>query len=216
MNHSIGSRHLLATGLAMLAGFVDATGFLTAQQFFVSFMSGNTTRFAVNLVIDREAATMPALLIGGFLIGVVGGALVADRAGTRSRSVILGICTVLLLCAAVAQTGQNTIGFLTGSVLAMGAINNTFRRNGEVTIGVTYMTGALVRFGQGFAAFLQGKPREGWLLHLALWAGLVCGAVGGAAAYVWSRSLSAWVAVAMAACLTAGALWMEQRRQSVT
>jgi uncharacterized membrane protein YoaK (UPF0700 family) len=36
-------------------------------------------------------------------------------------------------------------------VLAMGALNNTFLRGGEVSVGLTYMTGALVKIGQGIA-----------------------------------------------------------------
>ena len=65
-------------------------------------------------------------------------------------------------------------------VLAMGAINNTFQRGGEVTVGLTYMTGALVRLGQGFALWLAGKAEPGWPAWGALWAGLLCGAVLGA------------------------------------
>jgi uncharacterized membrane protein YoaK (UPF0700 family) len=65
-------------------------------------------------------------------------------------------------------------------VLAMGAINNTFQRGGEVTVGLTYMTGALVRLGQGFALWLFGKAEPGWAAWGGLWAGLLCGTVLGA------------------------------------
>ncbi|MGN6691323.1 MAG: DUF1275 family protein, partial [Sphingopyxis sp.] len=37
----------LAVGVAILAGFVDATGFVESGGFFVSFMTGNSTRLAV-------------------------------------------------------------------------------------------------------------------------------------------------------------------------
>ena len=204
-------RQLLAAGLATLAGFADATGFLAAKSYFVSFMSGNTTRLAVDIVTDRKAAMLPALLIVGFVAGVTGGALLADRAGTRCKSAVLGAAAALLVLAAMLQMGQRTVGFLACTVVSMGVINNSFRRNGEVTIGVTYMTGALVRFGQGLAAFLQGNARTGWLGNLALWAGLVCGAVAGTAAFLHSQALSAWIAAGWAICLAASAVLIERR-----
>ena len=49
-------RRMLAIGLAGLAGFVDATGFLSAGGYFTSFMSGNTTRFGVDLATDPQMA----------------------------------------------------------------------------------------------------------------------------------------------------------------
>jgi len=53
-----------AVALAALAGFVDALGFLGLGGFFVSFMSGNTTRFGVAVGSDWLADAMR----GGLLI----------------------------------------------------------------------------------------------------------------------------------------------------
>jgi len=39
----------LAIGLALLAGFIDALGYFSLGGVFVSFMSGNSTRFAVDV-----------------------------------------------------------------------------------------------------------------------------------------------------------------------
>ncbi len=41
----------LAIGLSMLAGYVDAIGFIQLGGFFVSFMSGNSTRLGVGGLI---------------------------------------------------------------------------------------------------------------------------------------------------------------------
>lgn len=206
-------RRALAFGIAGLAGFVDATGFLAANGYFASFMSGNTTRLGVDLAQDSLTALTPALLIAGFVIGVTIGALLAERAGERRKSRVIGFAALLLLCAAAARAnGFDTI-FLGAAVLAMGALNNAFSREGEVIVGVTYMTGALVRFGQGLASFLRGKPRQGWLANAGLWGSLAIGALLGATAYLAAPQNSAWFAPAAAAVLFVAALAIERRNK---
>jgi uncharacterized membrane protein YoaK (UPF0700 family) len=143
-------------------------------------MSGNTTRLGVAFGTDPARALLPALLIGGFLCGVTAGALIALRAGRLRKPAVLVLVAALLLAGAGARAGGSESMMLFALVLAMGAINNTFQRGGEVTVGLTYMTGALVRLGQGFALWLTGKAEPGWAAWGALWAGLLCGAVLGA------------------------------------
>src|ERR1700748_3436736 len=53
----------LATGLAALAGFVDATGFIKLGGFFVSVMSGNNTRLAVGLARQSQPAVIACGLV---------------------------------------------------------------------------------------------------------------------------------------------------------
>jgi len=181
------AERLLAYGIAALAGYVDATGFLAADRYFVSFMSGNTTRLGVELAQGSTPAAIAAGLIAGFTLGVTLGAVVAEHTRRHRQSTVLGLCTVLLLLAAVGHALGSTALFLGGSVLAMGAINNVFRRDGGVALGVTYMTGALVRMGEGLAALLTGqKGRKGALPSLILWSSLAAGGLGGALA---SRAL---------------------------
>lgn len=202
-------RRRLAVAIATLAGFVDATGYLAVGGYFVSFMSGNTTRLAVDLVRDPGRALVPAGLIAGFVAGVALGAIVAERAGQRRKTAVLGLATVLLAAAAVLKLVWPA-GFFAGSVLARGALNNVFRRDGEVAVGVTYMTGALVRFGQGVAARLLGRPAEGRTSAGLLWLGLTVGATAGAATFVLLRGVAPWVALAGAAALLAAA-WRIER-----
>ena len=203
-------RRWLAVALAALAGFVDATGFLAAGGYFTSFMSGNTTRLGVDLSTDLLAAATPAGLIAGFVTGVVIGALLAERGGRRRKTAVL-VFVLLALLAAALFTPEREAGFLAASVLAMGAINNVFRRDGEVAIGVTYMTGALVRFGQAIAARLLGQRYEGRLSAILLWLGLAFGAVGGASAYNLAPAVAPWIAAGL--CLVMlGAAWLIERR----
>lgn len=176
-------RQRLAIGLAFLAGQVDSTGFLVAGGYFTSFMSGNTTRLGVALIESPLLAILPAAIIACFLAGVVGGAMVAARWPGRHKRVLLSAVAVLLGAAAEAARHRQGLAFLGIGAVAMGLSNNVFSRDGGVTVGVTYMTGALVRFGQGLAARLGARPLDTMRGYGALWSALAAGAVSGAWLY---------------------------------
>ena len=194
MNSIDRSRRRLAIAAAGLAGFVDAAGFLSAQGYFVSFMSGNTTRLGVDLVVEPARAVIPALLISGFVLGVFLTALLAARAEARRKVIVLALVTLLLTGAALARLLGATAAMLAFLVLAMGALNNTFQRDGAVSVGLTYMTGALVRFAQGLAARISGTGGEGWANWLMLWLGLAMGAATGAYALLAWPQGALWLA----------------------
>ena len=67
---------LLAIGFAALAGMVDAVGFLSSGGFFLSFMSGNSTRLSVGVAAGAPYVAMVALLLVSFVLGVMGGSLI--------------------------------------------------------------------------------------------------------------------------------------------
>lgn len=95
-------------------------------------------------------------------------------------------------------------------VLAMGVLNNTFQRNGEVSVGLTYMTGALVRFAQGLAARLAGTGGAGWANWLMLWWGLALGAVAGAYALLTWPGFALWLASGWSLLLVLAAWRLER------
>ena len=195
---------LFAMGLSTLAGYVDAVGFMALGGFFVSFMSGNTTRMAVGLVDHGDAALRAAALIVLFVGGVVLGSLVVRRTRRRQASVLL-LVALLLGAGAVAGMMGWTVFAAACMALAMGAENAVFARDGDVQIGLTYMTGTLVKMGQRIAGALLGDPRWDWWPFALLWVGLATGAVLGAMAYsavglgaLWVASGAAFVAAALA------------------
>lgn len=194
-------RQALAVTLACLAGYVDAIGFQAAGGYFVSFMSGNTTRAAVHLAGDAGAALLPVLLIAGFVAGVAGGTVLASRAGARRKPVVLGAVAALLALAAALQGMAAHAGVLAALVLGMGALNCTFQRDGGVAVGLTYMTGALVRLGEALGRALTGDRRSGWRAYGLLWLGLAGGAVLGAIAWNAAQVLALWPAAVAAALL---------------
>ena len=64
---------ILAVSFAAMAGMVDAIGFLASGGFFLSFMSGNSTRFSVGVVEGAPYVGMVSLLLLSFVGGVVAG-----------------------------------------------------------------------------------------------------------------------------------------------
>jgi uncharacterized membrane protein YoaK (UPF0700 family) len=197
----------LAIALSVLAGYVDATGFLASGGFFVSFMSGNSTRLAVGLNEGRFAYALLGFgVIVTFVMGVALGTLVARRAGQRRKPAVLSLVLLLLLAAALARSLEVAHFGTAALILAMGAENAIFQREGEITIGVTYMTGTLVKLGQRIAGTLHGEPPWAWTPYALLWLGLVTGACGGTSAYFHLLTHSLWPAVAYALILVLVAL----------
>ena len=199
---------LLAACLSALAGFVDALAFLKLGGFFVSFMSGNSTRFSVGLAQGSWNAAIAGGLIATFVVGVVFGSLAGAAAGAYRRPAVLVLVTFLLGIAATFSLAGHTNLAVGAMALAMGAENAVFEERGEVRIGLTYMTGALVKMGQRLASAAMGGDRFAWTPYLLLWAGLVCGAVAGAAAYHALALSALWIAVFAAGALAATAAFI--------
>lgn len=195
----------LAVCLAALAGFTDALGFMELGGFFVSFMSGNSTRFAVGAAENGLAGLtlLPLGLIVLFVLGVMAGVFIKHFNPRRETSALLGFVTFSLLIGAVSHVAGHDIVAIIFMVLAMGAINNVFVRDGAVNTGVTYMTGALVKFGQKLAAGFLGGAKKDCLPFLWLWLGLITGAVLGAASYSVMGLYSLWFAAGFAAVIFA-------------
>ena len=193
---------LLAAALSALAGFVDAVGFLGTGGFFVSFMSGNSTRLAVGVARNAVFAATALGLVAAFVSGVLIAALLGQRAGQRRAPVVLTLVTALLALAALLAPFAPPLATFAVVALAMGAINMILDGKGDVRLGVTYMTGTLVRIGQRLATALGGGDRWGWAPFLLLWLGLVAGAVAGALAYGWLGLGTLWVAAGAAGLMT--------------
>ena len=203
----------LAIGASALAGYIDAIGFLSLEGFFVSFMSGNTTRLAVGIAGVSAEALVAGRLILAFLGGVILGSLIGRLGGWRRQPMILVLVALLIVLGALAgMWGAPAIATLLVAA-AMGAENTTFERDGEVAIGLTYMTGALVKLGQRIASAITGGPKLAWAPYALLWLGLAGGAVTGAMAWPVVGLAGLWLAAAWAIVLAGGALAIAAREQ---
>ncbi len=192
----------MAVLLAALAGYVDSIGFLQLGGLVVSFMSGNTTRMAAGLAQgDWRLAGVAGLILLLFVIGAMLGALVASGAGPRPRARVLAVEAALLLAAALAAGMGRPVIAVTCMVVAMGLENAVFLRNGQVGVGLTYMTGALVKIGHTLAAAMRGGPLRDVAPPLMLWGGLTVGAILGALAFSLGGLVALYPAAGLAAAL---------------
>jgi len=193
----------IAVTLAGVAGFVDSLVF-AGLGFFASFMSGNSTRLGVALGEGaRSDAVVAASLLLAFLGGVVASTVIARRFPARRKPAVLLAATIVMALAALSVGHMPERLSAVIAAMAMGALNNVFARQGEVTIGVTYMTGSLVKLGQGLANALMGDAdRWGWTRYLALWLGFAAGAVIGVGFYMRIGLAALWPAAAALAVVT--------------
>jgi uncharacterized membrane protein YoaK (UPF0700 family) len=194
----------LACALSALAGYVDGIGFLQLGGLFVSFMSGNSTRMGVSLAARqwRPAAAAFGLIVL-FVVGATVGSLIVLGRGKHRQPWLLLAEAVLLVAAALCY-GFGLPNVAVGAiVMAMGLENAVFQIDGGAGLGLTYMTGALVKVGQLVAAALSGGPRFGWVPNLLLWAAMVAGVVLGGLAFHWIGLAAIWFAAGGALALSA-------------
>jgi uncharacterized membrane protein YoaK (UPF0700 family) len=193
---------LLACALSALAGYVDGIGFLHLGGLYVSFMSGNSTRMGVSLAAGQWLPAAEAFgLIALFVVGAALGSLIVLGRNAYCQCWLLlaegGLLVASALCYAFGWTNTAVAAI----VLAMGLENAVFQIDGGAGLGLTYVTGALVKVGQQIAAALTGGPRFGWLPNLLLWAALVAGSLCGALAYHWINLAAIWFAAGGALAL---------------
>ena len=196
----IEARDLVLAGLlAALAGMVDVIGYLHLHGIFLSYMSGNSTQLAAALGQGNLAAAGTiAELVVLFVLGAAAGQMLAGSTGEWHMTWVLAAVTVLLTIAALLATAPEPM------VLAMGALNASMHRAGSIPVSLTFVTGVLVRFGQGLSDFLIRRTSEWrWLAQAVPWLGLIAGATVGSAAFMRIGEAAVWVAVALAGLLLA-------------
>ena len=168
----------LVASLSVLAGMTDAIGFMATGDF-VSFMSGNTTRLAVAISDGDFGLTVRlVILVATFIVGNALGVLVARLGGRRALPLLL--CIATLLCAAAVWPYDAQLPALLAAIIAMGMLNASVEEVNGLPVGLTYVTGALSRFGRGLGRWLLGERRNGWRVQLVPWSGMFIGAILGA------------------------------------
>jgi uncharacterized membrane protein YoaK (UPF0700 family) len=159
-------------GLAVVAGFVDAIGFLGLFHLYAAHMSGNTASAGADLGrLDWGSAVHSTFPILIFLLGVCAGALMKQagvRRGIRSWFALACIVEAALLAALMVFGGtpassgdlvENSPAYFVLIVLpclAMGIQSATFQRVGTIGVRTTFVTGILTGLGEELVAAVYG------------------------------------------------------------
>ncbi|OOG70295.1 MULTISPECIES: YoaK family protein [Sinorhizobium/Ensifer group] len=193
-----GTALLVVALIAFLAGMTDAIGLLTVGDF-VSFMSGNTTRAATAVADGNLLRSL--VLIGSLAVFVVGNALgtiVSSR--LRAGGVLFCVTATLALAAAGGDHLTNELRFYL-IVLAMGIVNASVEHIEGMPIGLTYVTGALSRFGRGLGRWIIGTGNMQWTIQIVPWLGMLSGAIVGAMLEYRFGQLALWAPTVLSGLL---------------
>jgi len=209
--------------LAMLAGVLGATAFTHSEGYFVTFMTGNAQRAVLGYFRhDVLMAITAALLIVCFVAGVVTASVCRRRfwsAHPHGPTVLTTFSLVAATVLDIIEDGWdvNMLDFapIMLVVFGIGSLNTSFVKDGEVSIPLSYVTGTLVKMGQGIERHIAGGTIADWLGYFLLFASFALGgAIGGCISLVVNGTWMLVVATVICA-LTTGVTYFHLDRRSV-
>jgi uncharacterized membrane protein YoaK (UPF0700 family) len=209
--------------LAVLAGVLGATAYMHSAGYFVTFMTGNAQRGVLGYFSnDVKLAVSAGVLILCFVAGVVVASMCRRRFWAAHPHGPTVVTTFSLLAATVLDVidegwEELQLDFTPIMLVAfgVGALNTSFVKDGEVSVPLSYVTGTLVKMGQGIERHMAGGRASDWLGYFLLFASFVLGAVvGGGISLVVNGTWMLVVATVMCA-LTTGYTYLHQDRRAV-
>ncbi len=205
--------------LAAMAGLIGAVAFTHSNGCFVTFMTGNTERAALGYFRGQPfLAVTAALLLAAFLGGVV----VASRCRrhlwgahpfgpTAITALSLGAATTIC----IARHGWSAAGDLSFAPIpfiafGIGALNTSFVKDGEVSTPLSYVTGTLVKMGQGIERHISGGSPGAWLGYLLLYLSFIVGSVVGGSISLVANGSQMLAIATLVSSLTAGYIYVHR------
>lgn len=209
-----------AFALALLAGTINAIGFLDFQHQAVSHVSGLVTSFGIS-IIDQPSMT---LHLAGVLLGFLAGATLSGIINTntslmlgRHYGVLLFIESMLLLAALICLQNQLLSGHYFASA-ACGLQNAMATTYSGAIVRTTHMTGIFTDLGIMFGNACRGYgfDRRKAFLFLILVLGFIAGGVSGALLYRQWQVNALLAPIATCLFLAAGYHYLSRRTRQAT
>jgi uncharacterized membrane protein YoaK (UPF0700 family) len=221
LRETFDSEARLSWVLAVLAGVLGATAFTHSAGYFVTFMTGNAQRAVLGYFRDDVVLSMTAgLLLLSFVAGVVIASVCRRHFWVAHPHGPTMLATFSLLAATfvdVLDEGweENQLDFPPIMLVAfgIGALNTSFVKDGEVSVPLSYVTGTLVKMGQGIERHIAGGNLSDWLGYFLLFSSFVLGAtVGGLISMLVNGTGMLVFASAMCTLATAYTYFHQDRR----
>ncbi|MGB6515069.1 MAG: YoaK family protein [Mycobacterium sp.] len=209
--------------LAVLAGVLGAAAFTHSAGYFVTFMTGNAQRAVLGYFRDDVTLSVTAgLLLLCFVAGVVV-ASVCRRHFWVAHPHGPTVLTTLSLFAATAvdvidegwEEAQLDFAPIMLVVFGIGALNTSFVKDGEVSVPLSYVTGTLVKLGQGIERHIAGGNVADWLGYFLLFASFVLGAALGGCISLVVNGTGMLLAASALCALTTGYTYFHQDRRAL-
>jgi uncharacterized membrane protein YoaK (UPF0700 family) len=209
--------------LAGLAGVLGATAFAHSAGYFVTFMTGNAQRAVLGYFWhDMVLSVTAGVLLLCFVAGVVVASVCRRHFWTAHPHGPTMLATFSLMAATVVdvidagwEEAQLDFAPIMLVVFGVGALNTSFVKDGEVSVPLSYVTGTLVKMGQGIERHIAGGTAADWLGYFLLFASFVLGAVvGGGISLIVNGTWMLVVATAVCA-LTTGYTYFHQDRRAL-
>lgn len=182
---SIKMQERLAIFLALIAGYIDATG-LIKWKTYVSFMSGNTTSLGASLSTDNFGIVITSVtVISCFLVGIYTGTCLSLSKRIKNQTLIFYLVSGILILYTILDYFLNinilsSIGIVGFS---MGMMNTIVTSVGNQKVNTDFVTGTLNSLARNTAMLTMTKDKaekkeyQSNAIHLLLlWIGFLSGA----------------------------------------
>ena len=205
------------------AGVLGATAFTHSEGYFVTFMTGNAQRAVLGYFRgDVRLSVTAGLLMLCFVAGVVLASVCRRHfwvAHPHGPTVLTTFSLVAATVMDVIDEGweENLLDFapIMLVVFGVGALNTSFVKDGEVSVPLSYVTGTLVKMGQGIERHIAGGSVSDWLGHFLLFASFVLGAVIGGFISVLVTGMWMLVVASVMCAAATGYTYFHQDRRAV-
>lgn len=179
---------LLGIVLAMLAGSIGAAAWTHTAGWYVTFMTGNSERMVLEHFHGRHLLGVSALasillFVFGAFVATLGRLYVWRKSSHGATMLTTGAVYAAWIMDQLTDDAGERFGFVPVLALAfgLGALNTSISRGNQVAMPLSYVTGTLVKLGQGLALHASKMQRWVWVAQAATYAGFVSGvAIGGA------------------------------------
>jgi uncharacterized membrane protein YoaK (UPF0700 family) len=209
--------------LAALAGVLGATAFTHSAGYFVTFMTGNAQRAVLGYFRgDVKLAVSAGVLMLCFVAGVVVASVCRRHfwvAHPHGPTVLTTVSLFAATVMGVIDDGWEEVNLdfapIMLVVFGVGTLNTSFVKDGEVSVPLSYVTGTLVKMGQGIERHIAGGNVSDWLGYFLLFASFVVGAALGGCISLVVNGTGMLIAASVVCAVTTGYTYFHQDRRAL-